>query len=175
MALSGLPFEVRPGCGEETVRAREPEEVVKELSRGKALEALACAADGDLVIGADTVVALDGNVLGKPADEADAYSMLKRGPGRGHQGCTGGAPIKKGRDETYTFAEATVVHVLPMDDREIREYIRTGEPMDKAGAYGIQGRFAVYVERIEGDYQNVVGLPLAKLYRCLKGYREELQ
>ena len=175
LALLGLPFEVRPGCGEEKIQKEEPGEIVKELSAGKAAEALVSAEEGDLVIGADTVVALDGEILGKPGDEEEAYLMLQQIQGRSHQVYTGVTVIKKGSDEPHTFAESTVVHVLPMSDGEIWEYIRTGEPMDKAGAYGIQGRFAAYVEGIEGDYQNVVGLPLAKLYGHLKRYREELQ
>ncbi len=175
LALCGLPFEVRPGSGEERIRGTEPEEIVKELSAGKAAEALEGAEDGDIVIGADTVVALDGAVMGKPKDEADACSMLKRLQGRAHQVCTGVTVCKKGSGECRTFAETTTVRVLPMSDGEIREYVAAGESADKAGAYGIQGRFAVYVEGIEGDYQNVVGLPLARLYGYLKPYREELK
>ncbi len=175
LALSGLPFEVRAGSGEEQAHGTDPEEIVKELSAGKAAEALKGAEDGDIVIGADTVVSLFGAVLGKPKDEADARSMLRRLQGRAHQVYTGVTVWRKGTGKICTFAERTTVHVGSMSDREIREYIETGEPMDKAGAYGIQGRFAVYVQRIEGDYQNVVGLPLARLYGYLKEYREELQ
>ncbi|MCI9487942.1 MAG: septum formation protein Maf [Lachnospiraceae bacterium] len=175
LALAGLPFEVRAGSGEEQAHGTDPEEIVKELSAGKAAEALEGAEDGDIVVGADTVVALFGTVFGKPKDEAEACSMLRSLQGRAHQVYTGVSVWKKGSGRICTFAEATKVHVLPMSDREIREYVKTGEPMDKAGAYGIQGRFAVYVRGIEGDYQNVVGLPLARLYGYLKEYREELQ
>lgn len=175
LALSGIPFEVRAGSGDGQIHEKEPEKIVRELSAGKADEALFDAGDGDVVIGADTVVALDGAVMGKPKDEEEAFFMLKRLQGRKHQVYTGVTLIRKGSTERHTFAEATMVDVLPMTDDEIWAYIKTGEPMDKAGAYGIQGQFAVYVRGIEGDYQNVVGLPLARLYGYLKKYREELQ
>ncbi|MCI8505245.1 MAG: septum formation protein Maf [Lachnospiraceae bacterium] len=174
LALSGLPFVVRAGSGKEEIHETEPAEIVKELSSGKAEEALLTAEAGDIIIGADTVVAFEGRVMGKPKDEAEAFSMLKELQGRTHQVYTGITVIRKGSGERDTFAEKTTVRVLPMSDEEIWEYVETKEPMDKAGAYGIQGRFALYVEGIEGDYQNVVGLPLARLYGCLKKYREEL-
>ena len=174
LALTGLPFEVRPGNGEEIIHTDDPAEAVKELSFQKASAACGLASDGDLVIGADTVVALDGTIMGKPKDEEEAFSMLERHQGREHGVYTGVTVIKKGTEECVTFSERTAVHVLPMTSEEIWDYIKTGEPMDKAGAYGIQGRFAVYVERIEGDYQNVVGLPVARLYGVLKKYREEI-
>ncbi|MCI8549898.1 MAG: septum formation protein Maf [Lachnospiraceae bacterium] len=174
LALTGLPFEVRPGNGEEIIHEKEPDKIVEELSVVKAENALLESVDGDVIIGADTVVALDGVIMGKPGDEEEAFSMLKRLQGRSHEVYTGVTVLKKGSLEADTFSQRTVVYVLPMSDEEIREYIKTGEPMDKAGAYGIQGRFAVYVQGIEGDYQNVVGLPVSKLYGYLKKYREEL-
>ncbi|MCI8465331.1 MAG: septum formation protein Maf [Lachnospiraceae bacterium] len=189
LALTGLPFEVRAGSGEENTEAKEPEEMVRELSMRKAKEALSSAETGDVIIGADTVVALDGSILGKPENEEEAFSMLKQIQGRSHEVYTGVTVIRKesgeraegpetvmeGTKETVTFSERTVVHVCSMNDKEILEYIKTGEPMDKAGAYGIQGCFAVYVQGIEGDYQNVVGLPLSRLYGYLKTYRGELE
>ena len=175
LALTGLPYEVRPGGMEEVIETEDPEEAVKALSAQKAAGGLSEAEPGDVVIGADKVVAIDGRILGKPRDEAEAFSMLRELSGRTHQVYTGVTVVKKGReDEACTFAEQTSVRVLPMKDQEILDYIATGEPMDKAGAYGIQGRFAVYVEGIEGDYQNVVGLPVCRLWQALKPYRGEL-
>ena len=158
------------GNGEEIISTEDPARAVSELSRQKAEAVLLRAEDGDTVIGADTVVALEGRILGKPADEADAFRMLRMLQGRDHAVYTGVTILKKNSGTApVTFAERTAVHVLPMSDEEIRAYIATGEPMDKAGAYGIQGRFAVYVAGIEGDYQNVVGLPVSRLYGYLKG------
>ncbi len=173
LALTGFSFEVRPGNGEEIIHEKEPDKIVEELSAAKAENVLQGSSDGDVIIGADTVVALDGAVMGKPGDEEEAFSMLKLLQGRSHEVYTGVTVLKKGSLEADTFSQRTVVHVLPMSDEEIREYIKTGEPMDKAGAYGIQGRFAVYVQGIEGDYQNVVGLPVSKLYGYLRKYKEE--
>ncbi len=170
LSLTGLPFTVMAGNGEEIISTEDPARAVSELSRQKAEAVLLRAEDGDTVIGADTVVALDGRILGKPADKADAFRMLRMLQGRDHAVYTGVTILKKNSGTApVTFAERTAVHVLPMSDEEIRAYIATGEPMDKAGAYGIQGRFAVYVAGIEGDYQNVVGLPVSRLYGYLKG------
>ena len=170
LSLTGLPFTVMAGNGEEVISTEDPARAVSELSRQKAEAVLLRAEDGDTVIGADTVVALEGRILGKPADEADAFRMLRMLQGRDHAVYTGVTILKKNSGTApVTFAERTAVHVLPMSDEEIRAYIATGEPMDKAGAYGIQGRFAVYVAGIEGDYQNVVGLPVSRLYGYLKG------
>ena len=173
LALTGFSYEVRPGNGEEIIHTADPAEAVRELSRQKAEAACKLADEGDIIIGADTVVAIDGRILGKPADKTEAFFMLKELSGRAHAVYTGVTVWKKG-GEAETFSERTAVHVLPMTDEEIKEYIATGEPMDKAGAYGIQGRFAVYVSGIEGDYQNVVGLPVSRLYGYLKKYRGEL-
>lgn len=170
LSLTGLPFTVMAGNGEEVISTEDPARAVSELSRQKAEAVLLRTEDGDTVIGADTVVALDGRILGKPADKADAFRMLRMLQGRDHAVYTGVTILKKNSGTApVTFAERTAVHVLPMSDEEIRAYIATGEPMDKAGAYGIQGRFAVYVAGIEGDYQNVVGLPVSRLYGYLKG------
>ena len=170
LSLTGLPVTVMAGNGEEIISTEDPARAVSELSRQKAEAVLLRAEDGDTVIGADTVVALEGRILGKPADKADAFRMLRMLQGRDHAVYTGVTILKKNSGTApVTFAERTAVHVLPMSDEEIRAYIATGEPMDKAGAYGIQGRFAVYVAGIEGDYQNVVGLPVSRLYGYLKG------
>ncbi|SEB91723.1 Maf family protein [Terriglobus roseus] len=119
-----------------------------------------------IVIGADTTVEVDGDLLGKPRDAADAARMLRLLSGRAHQVTTGIAVLTN--DQTHIAAETTNVFFSAMTDDEIAAYVATGEPMDKAGAYGIQGRAAEWIPRIEGDYNNVVGLPLAKLASLLK-------
>ena len=120
------------------------------------------------MIGADTVVVARGVRLGKPADEAEALEMLRRLQGRTHEVWTGLAIVRGG--EQRTAAEVTKVQFARLDDAELRAYVRTGEPLDKAGAYGIQGLAAQFVRRIEGDYSNVVGLPLARLRQLLKEF-----
>lgn len=116
-----------------------------------------------VVIGSDTVVAVDGQILGKPHDKADAVRMLQLIQGRTHQVYTGVTMIFTGSGERVTFAEKTDVHVYPMTREQIEDYVATGEPMDKAGAYGIQGYFAAYIQGISGDYNNVVGLPVGRV------------
>ncbi len=145
-----------------------PEELVRSLALQKA-ENVAKMADGAaLVIGADTVVCIDGKVLGKPKDEAEAGEMLKMLSGREHHVCTGFAVIDNATGKTVCDFERTVVKFKPLTDEEIEKYIKSGEPMDKAGAYGIQGVGALFVEGIKGDYFNVVGLPLCALFKSLK-------
>ena len=127
-----------------------------------------------VVLGADTVVVLDGSILGKPSDEEDAFRMLFSLQGRTHEVYTGVAVLEldsEGNRRTVNHAVGTKVYVCGMTEREIREYIATGEPMDKAGAYGIQGAFAKFIDRIDGDYYNVVGLPVSYVYQAL--FREE--
>lgn len=124
-----------------------------------------------IVIGADTIVVLDGKILGKPVDEKDAADMIGALQGRSHEVYTGVAILDydaQGEKNVSVHAVGTKVYVNPMDEAEISAYIDTGEPMDKAGAYGIQGRFAAYIDRIEGDYYNVVGLPVSYVYQALK-------
>lgn len=177
----GIAFQVRTSNGEEIMTAAEPKEVVMELSAAKAREVSAgcevqhsgCAEQSGmpcsdtekkrLIIAADTVVAADGMILGKPKDEADAVRMLTMLQGRTHQVYTGVTLLSA--QGQRSFYECTEVTFVPMTKEQIDEYVRTGDPMDKAGAYGIQGCFAAYVSRIEGDYYNVVGLPLARLVR----------
>lgn len=165
----GVGFEVIKSDAEEIITKQEPSEVVKELSLLKAKEVAArlAAEDKRYILAADTVVAKDGKILGKPADEQEAFDMLKNLQGAVHEVYTGVALFKAGEPESrgLNFAEATRVYVYPMTDEEIRAYIATGEPMDKAGAYGIQGQFAIHIKGIEGDYDNVVGLPVARLYQ----------
>lgn len=163
----GVSFEVYKAEGEEKLTTNVPQEVVRELSMQKARE-VAGKVSGDLYIGADTVVAVDGQILGKPKDEEDAVRMLRLLQGRAHDVATGVAVIFTDGQEPLSFAETTRVHVFPMTEEEIRVYVQSGEPMDKAGAYGIQGLFAAFVSGIEGDYNNVVGLPVGRLYQELR-------
>ncbi len=184
LAQIDVEFEVRVSDKEEIYHSCKPEEIVKELALMKAenvaadlAEETRAAGEGNgelrnvVVIGADTVVVLDGQILGKPKDEEDAADMLSRLQGRAHEVYTGTAILdydEEGRRSVVNQAVRTEVHVHAMEEAEIRRYIATGEPMDKAGAYGIQGRFAAFIDRIEGDYYNVVGLPVSSMYQELK-------
>lgn len=174
----GLDADVVPSDIEEKAASAEPSAVVKELSVQKCLDVAEKtgkeSGEEHWVIGADTVVASDGQILGKPASPAQAAEMLRGLQGRKHQVYTGVtiALVREGKvSDVETFAEKTEVFLFPMSEEEIQEYIRTGEPFDKAGGYGIQGVFARYVEKIEGDYNNVVGLPAAAVYQRLKKSR----
>ncbi|MCD8382967.1 MAG: Maf family protein [Clostridiales bacterium] len=162
-------FTVLPARGQEDMSAElTPEHLVETLALNKGREVAARTAAGNLVIAADTVVALHGEVLGKPQDEADAYRMLQLLSGETHAVHTGVAVLRDG--QSLCEHETTLVRFRSLSDREIRAYIATGEPMDKAGAYGIQGRGAVLVEGIQGDYCNVVGLPVCRLSRMLETF-----
>lgn len=164
MGMTG--FTVSPAKGEEDMGAGlPPDQLVESLALAKAREVAAGAAADDIIIAADTIVTLDGQVLGKPHSEHEAFEMLRTLSGRDHVVYTGLAVLRGG--ETISGHEATQVRFRPLSDEEIRAYIATGEPMDKAGAYGIQGRGALLVEGIRGDYFNVVGLPVCKLGRIL--------
>ena len=160
MGLRG--FKVTSPEVDETVDEHlPPAQVVEELSRRKAM-AVARHADGDdLIIAADTVVALEGAVLGKPADELDAFKMLSALSGVRHQVYTGVTVCRGG--EKQTAHEVTDVTFRELSEEEIERYIATGEPMDKAGAYGIQGYGALLIQGISGDYYNVMGLPVCRL------------
>ena len=165
-------YEICVSDVEEIITESEPSKVVEELSAQKAF-AVYSKTEGDvLVIGADTVVAMEGRILGKPEDEAAAFSMLQMLQAKEHCVYTGVTVyMRKGNKEhKITFSECTGVQFYPMTEAEIHGYIATGEPMDKAGAYGIQGIGGRFVERISGDYNNVVGLPIASLYQKLKEY-----
>lgn len=181
----GLDFCVVTSNAEETTDKNTPEEMVLELSKKKAeavaglnaaVQDCAAAALGDddkyVIIGADTIVYAGGKVLGKPKDREDAFLMLKRLSGKSHSVFTG-VTLICGK-ESVSFYEETKVFVYDMTDDEIWAYIDTGEPMDKAGAYGIQGAFAAFVSGIEGDYNSVVGLPVGRLYQEMRkaGYIE---
>lgn len=159
-------FRVIPADGEEIIpEGASPETVVLALSRQKA-EEIAAKYPNETVIGADTVVSIDGEILGKPRDEQDAARMLNLLSGRIHSVFTGVCVIfADGRTEN--FAEETKVEFYPLSEREIADYIATGDPMDKAGAYGIQERGAKNVKGIVGDFYNVMGLPVSRLFRVL--------
>lgn len=162
----GLTFVVRSSDVDESVSpGLTPAQVVESLSARKGEAVAAEAAPGDLVLSADTVVALDGAILGKPRDRAEAEAMLTALSGRTHQVYTGVTLLQDGR--RLTEHEATAVTFRPLSPEEIAAYVSTGEPMDKAGAYGIQGLGALLVERLEGDYFNVMGLPLCRLGEML--------
>lgn len=166
-----VEFTCIPSDKEEIITRTEPEEVVKELSRQKALdvESKIDIDESAFIIGADTIVSCDDKILGKPKNEQQAREMLKMLSGRKHQVYTGVTivDINKNDRVVKSYAEKTDVYVKELSDDEITEYIATKEPMDKAGAYGIQGEFGKYVEKIEGDFNNVVGLPLEKLTKEL--------
>ena len=149
-----------------------PAQVVEELSRRKAAAVSAQAGPDDLVIAADTIVCLEDTILGKPADELDAFKTLTALSGVRHQVYTGVTLMRDGR--AVTEHEVTTVTFRELGEEEITAYIATGEPMDKAGSYGIQGRGALLVERVEGDYFNVMGLPLCHLGRMLRGLGVDL-
>lgn len=168
----GFSFTVRPAKGEELPHPElTPAQLVEELARQKALEVSAEAEADDVVVAADTVVAIDGKVLGKPHDKVHAAQMLSALSGREHTVYTGVA-VKRG-ETLLVEHEATQVRFRPLTEREIDLYIQTGEPMDKAGSYGIQGYGALLVEGIRGDYFNVVGLPICRLGRMLAQVGED--
>lgn len=175
----GIEYEVMPSEGEEKTEKSQPEEMVMALSGQKAADVEGKleerGEDGFLVIGADTVVAFEGTVMGKPKDVEDARRMLDTLQGKVHQVYTGVTLCRKKDGQPpvfHTFYEKTDVTMYPMSGDEIEAYIATGEPMDKAGAYAIQGRCAAYVKEICGDYSNVVGLPVGRLWQEMKGKKK---
>ena len=166
----GIEHEVIPSNKDEILPKMHPAKAAEALSRGKALDVAKDIDDKAVIIGADTVVAYAGEILGKPKNEEDAFRMLNMLQGEEHEVYTGVTFVVKenGREYIESFCESTKVMMYPASEEEIWAYIATGEPMDKAGAYGIQGRAAAFVKKIEGDYNNVVGLPIASLYQILK-------
>ena len=175
----GLDFEVHPSDWEEKTEKELPGEVVQELSFHKAMEVYhrlqagageSLAEESLVVIGADTIVACQGQILGKPGDKERAAGMLRLLQGGVHQVYTGVSLVwqEQGKTESFYFYECTYVRVFTMKEEEISGYVETGEPIDKAGAYGIQGRFAAFIRGIDGDYNNVVGLPVGRLYQEMK-------
>lgn len=169
----GLSFEVLVSDSDENLDIDIPEEFVKELSRIKS-KAVMDLMDGidenTLIIGADTIVVYDGKILGKPKDEEDAFCMLKMLSDNEHEVITGVTLLSKknGKIDMDTFFEKTKVFTYEMSDSEIKEYIATKEPMDKAGSYGIQGIGGKFIKKIDGDYNNVVGLPVSRIYQKIK-------
>lgn len=162
-----------PEADESYDPALPPDEIVCSICRKKADAARALARDGDaVIIAADTMVFLDGLRLGKPQDQVEAFTMLSVLSGRTHHVCTGVTLCRGERMETR--AETTAVTFRPLTQDEIWGYIRSGEPMDKAGAYGAQGKAALFVSRIEGDYFNVMGLPLYLLGKMLADFGIQL-
>ena len=162
--LIGLKYSVRIGQTDESIQPCAPEEMVVTLAARKA-RTVKAAAPGCCVIGADTIVYLDGQIIGKPRDPADAVRILRSLSGRTHTVYTGVCIATD--EEERCFYEATYVTFAQLSDDEIQSYVASGEPMDKAGAYGVQGIAAVFVEKIEGCYFNVIGLPVPTLYRNL--------
>ena len=168
----GLEFTTQsPEIDEHAFHGRDARDLVETLSREKARWVARQQTPDTLVIGADTVVVLDGAILGKPRDGAEAEAMLAALSGRDHQVFTG-VTLCQG-DRILTQAEETQVTFRPLTGQEIRQYVSTGEPMDKAGAYGIQGLGGLLVEGIRGDYFNVVGLPICRLGRMLAQVGED--
>ena len=167
LTLGGIPFEVCPANVEEYTTETEPAEVVKALSLQKGSAVRQIHPD-KVILAADTVVCIDGKILGKPKDKEDAFNMLKSLNGRTHTVYTG-VSILTPAGKTVTFAQGTEVTFYDNSDSDLWDYVQTGEPMDKAGAYGIQGKGVFLVEKICGDYNNVVGLPLARVIREIKG------
>ena len=164
LSLFHLPFTVRAADIDETMDPGKPP--FDEVARVSRLKALAVRREeGDIVIAADTIVVCQGKVLGKPHSEAEAASMLRLLSGRDHQVMTGCTILFGDRAETFT--EVTSLHFRPLSEKEILKYVQSGEPMDKAGSYGIQGGAALFCEKLEGDYYNVMGLPVCRLYETL--------
>lgn len=171
LGLFGIPFVIRAADIDETMDpSLPPEQEVARVSRCKAL-AVPRQAD-DVVIAADTIVVCEGRVLGKPHSPREAEEMLTLLSGRDHQVMTG-CTIAAG-EQVQTFTEITDLHFRPLEPEEIRRYVESGEPMDKAGAYGIQGGAALFCRRMEGDYYNVMGLPVCRLWQQLRQLAPEL-
>lgn len=171
LRIFGCPFTVRAADIDETMDpGKAPFDEVARVSRQKA-QAIAAGQD-DVIIAADTIVVCCGKVLGKPRDAEDARRMLSLLSGRDHQVMTGCTVMRGSR--AVTFTEVTDLHFRPLLPQEIRRYILSGEPMDKAGAYGIQGGGALFCQRMEGDYYNVMGLPLCRLGQVLRDMAPEI-
>ncbi len=185
---TGISFEIIPSSIEEIITKTVPEDIVMELAEQKARAVyttllakhtpgsspsgtgFSSGARDITVIGADTIVVYRGEILGKPSDESEAYDMLSMLADRTHQVYTGVSLIvqKNGASAVNTFCEKTDVTFYPIHRDDLRLYVQSGDPLDKAGAYGIQGDFAIHVKEIKGDYNNVVGLPVGRVYQELQ-------
>lgn len=172
LGRTGLPFEVIPSDMDEIITKEVPSDVVMELAEQKARHVYKLLADKSdvTVIGSDTIVVYRNEILGKPADKQEAYDMLSMLADRTHQVYTGVSLIinKNGTMNVKTFYEKTDVTFYPIYKEDLRRYVESGDPMDKAGSYGIQGDFSIHIKEIHGDYNNVVGLPIGRLYQELK-------
>ncbi len=173
LTLGGVPFEVCPAADEQAPEGLAPADLVRALARSKASQVAAQFADR-VILGADTMVVLDGKLLGKPTSEQHAVEMLMSLQGREHQVMTGVWCIHTNEGKTivkeYGFTDIATVKFFPMTREEAEEYVATGEPMDKAGAYGIQGYGMRFVEGINGDFYTVMGLPAGRLLRFLREF-----
>ncbi|MEE0461459.1 Maf family protein [Blautia hydrogenotrophica] len=167
---AGVHFQVMPSQEEEHIEKKEPAQIVENLSWQKAASVASKTGQDVIVIGSDTLVAYEGRVLGKPRDAEEAVETLKLLQGNTHQVYTGVTVIVRDKEEeiTKTFSRRTDVTFYPVDEKEIRDYVATGDPMDKAGSYDIRGDFSVYIKEIYGDYNNVVGLPVSMLFWEMK-------
>lgn len=167
LTLAGYDFIVKPADIDESVPTGTPAREAVVMTAAKKADAAAADADEeDIILAADTVVCYDGKIIGKPRDENDAYNILRLLSGSTHTVYTGYC-LRKG-SERICGVEATDVTFRNLSDAEIKEYIKSGEPMDKAGAYGLQGRGCTFAARLNGDYFNVIGLPICKIHELLK-------
>lgn len=172
LTQAGITFDVIPSSIEEQITKTIPSDIVMELASQKAQDVFSTITQaGDItVIGADTIVVYQNEILGKPSDTKEAYDMLSLLADRTHQVYTGVCLImrKHGKEFRHTFCEKTDVTFYPITKEDLRTYTASGDSLDKAGGYGIQGSFAIHVKCIQGDYNNVVGLPVGRLYQELK-------
>ena len=172
LARTGLSFEVIPSDLDEKITKEVPCDVVMELAEQKAMSVYHSLSvkENVTVIGSDTIVVYKDEILGKPVDKQDAYDMLSMLADRTHQVYTGVSLIinNNGKVKTKTFYEKTDVTFYPIYKEDLRRYVESGDPLDKAGSYGIQGDFSIHIKEIHGDYNNVVGLPIGRLYQELK-------
>jgi len=169
LSLLDIPFKIMVSDADETQdESLPPYFIAESLSLKKAAAVAKNITTDALVIGADTIVVSDGKILGKPKDDTDAFNMLASLSGKWHEVISGVTVLHTKSAESKSFYVKTRVHFAKLSDEEIKDYINTKEPRDKAGAYGIQGKGSKFVTEIEGDYFNVVGLPLSELYRVLK-------
>lgn len=168
--LLGCEFTCISADADENIHCTDPAQAVKELSFRKAKAVCDTISEfraDSVIIGADTIVVCDGEIMGKPQDEKDSFRMLRKISGKAHSVYTG-VTLLWGDGSINSFAEETKVTVSELTDSEIQSYIDTKDPYDKAGSYAIQGQFAIHIEKIQGDYNNVVGFPVARIYKELK-------
>lgn len=169
LELSTIPFQVQAASIEEVLDTSIPiEEAIIQLAYEKAYPVFEKNLDS-IILGADTVVVLDGKILGKPKDEEDAIRMLENLSGKSHQVITGVVLLTK--EKEVKFSSITEVEMYPLEEQEIKEYVATKEPLDKAGAYGIQGKGSLLIKEIHGDYYTVMGLPISRVVRELKKFK----